>query len=609
MSSPNILRFLSGTSLGIGLAMAGGCSSPLDPGLAQSEPELRRSIIDSARRELVEAERYRQQVQTTRVPRIQSLDLKPQILAELEKKAGPGSYDGEPTLISESLHGLPQESVSISLERAVVSTVANNLNVQFARLAPAVDQARLVAAQAAFDWTLFSSFQWGSIDNKGVNSSAFIPTPSFDQRQTINSVVGARKRLTTGGTLTVQQSLEYQYVTTANNQAFPNPSDASELTLQLDQPLLRNFGSDVALAQVRLAENSERDKVQQLKGELLQRVTDAESAYWAVVRATNVLKIQRRLLRRGEEVRDVLAQRKEFDTNPSQYASAVAAVESRRGEVISAENALRAASDDLKLIMNDPDLTVGSELLVMPVDRAVDAPVSFSVLDCVTTALANRPEVFRSLLAIDDSSIRQQLADNARLPLLDLRAQMRFVALEDRPDEALVNQADGKLVNFLLGLQFEQPLGNRAAEAALRSRRLERSQAIVVYRDTVRRVIDEVKRALRDVDTSYKLIEQRKAARVSSAEELRTLEVREKTLQGLTPEFLDLKLRRQEAVAQAEQLEFVALTQYQVSLARLYSAMGTALERNRIEFDAPRTATPGVKLLPAMSIEPIEQAR
>jgi hypothetical protein len=55
---------------------------------------------------------------------------------------------------------------------------------------------------------------------------------------------------------------------------------------------------------------------------------------------------------------------------------------------------------------------------------------------------------------------------------------------------------------------------------------------------------------------------------------------------------LDLKLRRQEALSQAEQQEIQALVEYNVSLSQLYSAMGTALEHNKIDFKLPDADDP-----------------
>jgi hypothetical protein len=92
---------------------------------------------------------------------------------------------------------------------------------------------------------------------------------------------------------------------------------------------------------------------------------------------------------------------------------------------------------------------------------------------------------------------------------------------------------------------------------------------------------------LRTVVMNFKLIEQTRAARIAAAENLRTLQVEEDLIQGLTAEFLNLKLQRQELLAASEQDEAQALTDYNSSLARLYTAMGTAMEHNHINFVVP----------------------
>lgn len=148
-----------------------------------------------------------------------------------------------------------------------------------------------------------------------------------------------------------------------------------------------------------------------------------------------------------------------------QFSDAVARVEDRRGQVMRAQNALRQASTRLKLLINDPEFPVGSEVMVLASDDAIDAPIQFSLADAFMLALANRPEVYRSLLSIDDTSIRLRLADNARLPLLDLRAETRFSGLGDDTADGYQSLFEENFVSFLIGLNFETPIGNREAEA------------------------------------------------------------------------------------------------------------------------------------------------
>lgn len=562
--------------------LSAGCESPLR---ASGEADLRRSVVEKVQRELAEGRANPALRETTRDVGVSRLDLKPETLKTLDEMAGPGAYVGRELPLPEDLTATPARTVTISLEHAIRSAVERNLQVQFARLAPAVSGAQLVTAEAAFDWTFFSNLEYTNVDEprSRQSTSGILTGVSSEQRQAVSSTTGLRKPLETGGSFQVQQELIYTDNSTPGLRVSPDPASQLAVTVQLDQPLLRNFGSDVALAQVRLSRNAERESVARLKRDLISTVTDTERAYWQVVQAKRDLEILRRLLERGVEVRDQLAQRRTLDATPAQIADATARVERRRADLLRAQTALRRASDRLKLLINDPDLPVGGEVILLPADSALDAPVAYSLADSITTALEKRPEIQQAILSIDDTSIRQRVAEQNRLPQLDMRLQTRFLALEDNAGEAYEN-LDGSFVDYLVGLFFEQQIGNRAPEAELRRRRIERMQATISYQNTVQQIVLEVKNALDNMTTSYKLIEQTRTSRYAATEVLRALLVEKETIRGYTVERLDLELNRQESLANAEREEVAALIDYNVSLAELAAATGMALERNRIDF-------------------------
>lgn len=566
------------------LAAASGCASPL---YDRKDTDLRRAVRESAERELAEASKYPEQRTLSRTSRVDDYVLPPETLKELETMSGPTSYVGLPDL-GPAIYGTPQETATVSLRDAVASTVSYNLNLEFARLTPAIAQAQVVAADAAFDWVLFSSGQWGLTDQPRTSPAVGGATVGVgsDQRQVVDATLGVRRTLISGGQFTVQNQFTYTDVETDNLFNVPDPAHETNIVIQLDQPLLRNFGSDVTLAQVRLAKNTERDEIQNLRGQLQQTVTQTELAYWNLVRAVQDVHITLRLLERGRDVLEKITNRK-LDVKQSDIADTQQQVRTREADVFVAQKSLRDASDQLKALMNDPRYPIGSETLLIPVDTAIDQAISFGVADSLNTAFANRPEVQRALISIDNTSIRQNVADNARLPLLNLRALSRISSLEGDAGAAYDNLPDADYIDYQLRLDFEQPIGNRAAESNYTIRRLERQQATIALRNTMQGVVGEVRAALRDVDLNYTLIAQRRAARIAAAETVRTLLVEEQFVQGLTPEFLDLKLRRQQALAAAEQLEISALVDYNTALARLHLAMGTILERNKIVFDVP----------------------
>ncbi|MBX3404714.1 MAG: TolC family protein [Phycisphaeraceae bacterium] len=581
-------RVHTAAGLAAAMALAAGCASPLRD---QPERDLRRYVRESTERELTEARNWPVPRTLTREPRVPALDIEPRIMQELVGMAGPESYV-ERTPRMDSLL-LPRElpTATIGLHRAIATAVENNLNVQFARLAPSISRAQVAAAEAAFDWVLFGNSQWSSTDQPRTSPSIGGSTVGVgsDQRQVVDATIGVRKPLVSGGQFTVQHQFTYTDVETDNLFNRPDPAREANIVVQLDQPLLRGFGSDVTLAQVRLAQNAERDEVQSLKSDLIRNVVETETAYWTLVRARNDVLVLQRLLERGEEVLGKLRARKEFDARPAQIADASANVESRRAQLMQAQKVLRDAGERLKLLMNDPDLPVGAETLLLPADDPVDQPVELSLTDSINSAIAQRPEVQRAIISLDNTAIRLGAADNARLPLLNLRALTRMSGMGDSGDSAYDALEEGRFVDYQVAVAAEVPLGNRAAESNYTVRRLERQQAAIAYRNTLQNIVSEVKAAIRDVELNYILIEQNRAFRIAAAENLRALQVEEETLARLTPEFLDLKLRRQQALAAAEQQEWTAMTDYNASLARLHGTMGTVLERNRIRFDAPST--------------------
>lgn len=591
-SRPTALHYFAGPVGCLLLAAAlSGCSSPL---AIQTERDLKRSVLDSVRRETAQAQKFPAIRTTERENGLEQLKLKPELLPQLEGIAGPASYDKNNFPMDMDLLGQPQAFAPITLERAIRTAAVNNLQVQFARLAPAISETQVVAAQGTFDTVLFHNSEWNNVDEpRALSRQGFstfgLPT---DNRQVITNSTGLKRALTSGGAVTFQHDLTYTAIDTPTASNVPDPTKEVGWILRLEQPLLRGFGSDVTLAQVRLNKNSERDQVCQLKTNLIKTVSDTEKAYWQLVQAQRNLLIVQRLYERGIKTSQQVNAREGLDANPAQIADAKANVASRRGDVIQGQNTFRAASDALKILVNDPDHPIGDETLLVPVDDALDAPITFSLLDVLLAAVRNRSEVQQAILSIDNTSIRQQVADNARLPKLDLRLQTKFSGLEDDYTAAYDQTISGAFIDYLVGLQFEIPLGNRPAEAQYRQRRLERMQATIAYRNTVQNVVLECKRALRSVVTNYRLIEQRRVGRYAAAENLRSLEVEMEINRGMDAQSLDLKLRRQEALSQAEQLEIQALVEYNIALAQLYAAMGTALEHNKIDFKIPDADDP-----------------
>ncbi len=564
---------------------AGGCTTPIN-----QEPEnaLRRAVVDAVRRELADAQTQPDPLVTQRAGSIADLRIPPDkyFPEELARMGGPDSYDpSQAGVLPLGLNLLGQDprTARVSLERAMRSAVANNLELQFAALGPAVAQAQITQAEAAFDWVLFANIERSWLDDQNLSGTATI---SRSAREIVNSRAGLRRQLGNGAAFSIQQDISYTRVRQNGTIARGSQNTSLNWSFQYDQPLMRDFGSDVALAPLRLARNAERNQIALLERQLLQLTRDVEATYWQLWQAYHDVMILQRLVDRGEEISRKMEAR-DFGVNPANIANARARVIERQANVIRAQNTLRRTSDRLKTLMNDPAIPTGSEILILPVDRPVDEAITYNLGEALFTAIERRPEVAQSVLSIDDTGVRQLVANNQRRPQLDLRLQARLNGLEDTTRQAYERVAEGDFGSWVIGFFYEQPLGNRDAEAVLRRRRLERSQAVISYQNTIQAVTSEVKTALDNVGTNYQLIIRTRLARIAASEVLRSLRLQSELITDVSPERLDLELGRQEALANSERDEIATLVSYNISIAEWYAAQGTALERNRIKFVVP----------------------
>ncbi len=574
--------WLTGTAglCALGTGWLSGCAGPMDQTPAEA---MREQMIAAHRAHLASASEAKL-IELSREPSDVESELSDERREELDEMSGLEAYQGIELDAGADLTGeVDAKTLSLSLQEAVAIAVKNNLDVQVARMTPAISEARIVQAQAVFDATFFTDASYSNLDTP--QPGGVVPGFSGNTKsETFELSTGIRKALVTGGRVTLQADM-------TRNDSVPtvfsvNKFYEADVLVNLEQPLLRNFGSDINRSNIILTQNDRLAEAQQLKRELLQVVANVEAGYWNVFFAHQQLRVRVRLLERSTEDRDRLIERRGYDASPVEITEANSFVELQRADVIRARSAVRSASDQLKRLINSPELPIADETLIVPLDAPTDEPITFSLLDLVTEALRSRPEMKIALIDIKDASVRQRVADNARLPLLNVAATVQLNGVDnDSAGDAFDRASDADFIDYLVGAQFEMPIGNRSAEGLYKQRQLERRASALVYQRQAQDVVLEVKNALRNVQTSYELIGATRAARRAAADSLRAIEVQEASGVALTPQFLiNQKLSTQERLADAEVQEVQALTDYHNAIAALYQSVGTLLERNNIEF-------------------------
>lgn len=558
--------------------MMGGCLTPLPE---SDQPEaLRQRMLSEAERQLQASGQPGALIPIERDPsRVETELTNDGLLDQIQDEYGPESYDRRPSNPGSSLNGSSAALQALTLEDAIRIAVEENLDVRIARLIPAVGRQQVIRAEAAFDAVFFADASLQVLDSPSSANSGSGQTRTNEIR------TGLRQNLTSGGLL----SLEYGYQDQKINNAFFGTTftdfNTSDLTLQFTQPLLRGVGHEVNTANITLSRNQERSDIQELKSNLLTLVANVETAYWTLHFAHQRVKIQADLYENTYAEQERLRPRRNFDLDPAAWSDLVARTAGREADLTEAQEAVRRASRALKRLINDPNLPLTDARVLQPTDRPVDQQLSYSLHDAVSTALRERPEILQSILDIQDASVRQKVADNNRLPQLDLSAALRVQSIDDDDFGSLGNLSDLDFIDYIAQLSFEIPLGNRDAEALLGQRRLERQASVMAWQRQAQDVTLEVLDALDDVRLQYQLIERQNDAWLAAADSLRAIRAREEGGESLTSTFIAEKLNRMERLANAQLSYEQALVQYNTAVAEMYRSMGTLLERNRIGFE------------------------
>ena len=490
--------------------------------------------------------------------------------------------------------------VRLSLQEVIQRAAANNKEARVAGYEPAIEETREVEAEARFDPAFFlnGTYEVQRIlaPQGGQEADPFNPR----EFRTLSGQTGIRQLLPTGAQ--TEWSYRLQSIQGRDDFTFENDDGdlidyqnyyLSELLLRVTQPLLRDFGTEVNRARITISRNTRRVSFLQFRLTLEEQLFEAERTYWELVQAEIEVRIQQDLLDRSIDTYRILESRfvNGLDVSRVQVSQAQAFVEAQRAVLLRARSRIGDLSDALKRFMNDESLPVAGPVTVLPADSPIMEQIDFDLADQIDTAMDNRPELGQQIARIRNAEITEEVGRNNLLPQLNFTGSLALQGAGLDVGQALKDQRQWEDISSSLGLEFEIPIGNRAARAIYRRVQLQRLQAITQYRNLIDIVSQEVKTSLRDVYTSWDIIVQRRQARFAAADSLLAIQQRAEAGEALTPTFVQLQLDAQERLAREQALEASAVRDYNVAISRLERAKGTLLRYNNVVME--EDALPG----------------
>jgi outer membrane protein len=486
--------------------------------------------------------------------------------------------------------------LELSLKSYLDLVMSNNPNVSIQRLNLTLNEDAITRAFGQFDPTANASFSATRALTPG--TSALSGSSTLNQlSQPLN--LSVTQQLETG----TRYTISFSDFKSSTNSAFAtiNPTYSSGLNLSFSQPLLQGRGAYVTRLPLMIARSRLKGAQENLEDQVIQILTSAEQAYWAVIGAReNVrvaeanLKLADTALKRTEKELELGASSPLDIFQPQQtFANAELLLTQNRYALAQAEDALRTQMGaDL-----DPRVRTLPVVLTEPI--APPPSPAYDREELVTEALARRGDLAstRQQLDVDDLGIRQ--ANDQLRPNLALTGQYGSSGVGgpvyERQDvfgggsqivgvlPGGVTDALGQLFGFGLptygfGLTLNLPLKNHAAIANLADATIAKKLDALRVRAAEQQVRLQVVSAITNIENSKASVELARKARDLAQKRVEA----EQKKYDLGTEQIFFVLTAQGDLSTAENVLVTQMINYRLNQLALSRAVGTLLEERNI---------------------------
>jgi outer membrane protein TolC len=475
----------------------------------------------------------------------------------------------------------------LTLQDAVVLTLANNSNVRLQELNIETAKYALLGAHSPFDPLATASFNAQRSLSQAYTTLSGTPAPATPL-SALNQFTQLNYSQTFETGTNFQANFNATRVSSNSTYNFINPSISSFLSFQFTQPLLRNRWLFANRAPLVIARRNLRGSRAAFEVQVSNTIQTVVTLYWNVVQARGNLEVARTSLDAAEATYKHDKRALELGALPPlDIYRSESQVASRRVQAIQSEYALKQAEDAFRQTVG-ADLDPYFRALDLDLTEPAEPIVELENVDMATSlqqALEKRQELeaARQSLANDDTSIR--LAHNNLLPDLSLSGnysgnglnqiitQQQLVAAGGLGD-SLNQMFDFSYPSYGFSLTLNLPIKNRSAEAALGNALVSRRHDLY----TERQIREQI---TYDVSNAVHQLEQAKIGMAASKEAVdlarKTMAAEQRKYELGTGQIF-LVLEAQTELAAAEQGRLQAEIGYQLAVAALDYATGSLLE-------------------------------
>ncbi len=479
---------------------------------------------------------------------------------------------------------------------------------------PLIREAQIIEADSEFDPTLFARNLFEDRTDP-VGNTLTTGGADFLEDHIYTSDTGLRRKLRNGAEVEVSQRLGFQ---NSNSQFFvPQDQGTATLAINISMPILRGSGQYFNRLQILIAQSAGEVAWEVFSSELQDELQRVLSAYWQLYFDRSNFLQKKRNVARGEKILNMLENRSNLDTLPSQISRARSSVQARRTDLANALRDVKNAETNIRRLIGEENWIAKQTIEILPVEPPQISDFNVPLQRVVETALQNRPEIREAAKRAKIAAYQLDISTNELLPDFSLLLGAYASGLEGDSgiERAFVEQFSSTTPGYSLGFEFEIPYKNRAAQSRLTQSRLQRTKLQQELRQNVQQIVAESQISYRRIQSALQTL---KAAHISIEAAQQDLKQQEQRFQnfaiiegdlgdGQNPTIvLDQLLDAQERLTSAENIYSQSILELQVASIALNRATGTLLMHEQVSFErSSDEAAPALQLFQTGSSQPV----
>jgi outer membrane protein len=454
--------------------------------------------------------------------------------------------------------------MSLTLDQAVEIALRRNLSLTLQRYIRNEARLGVIQALGIYDLTFTGDASAGESKSAATTQGTASKASSQDVKLALSQLVP------TGGTASFSWDNPRQVTNGTSFNLFNGvPLYQPTVNFTFTQPLLQGFGATPTDQGILLALNTSSSNRVTFELQSITVSVQVINAYWNLVNAREQLVVAQESLQLARDLNERNIIQVQVGTlAPLEIVQSQAAIATREQGIITAQQAIGDAADALRLAMNLPQDLYQYDIL--PTTPPESDTIQIDLDESIKTALDSRVEVKQENLSIDRAKITAAVARNALLPILNLTANYNLGGTNTSYGSALSQITNLDFPGWTIGLHFVFPIQKRTARAASAVADLDVDRFTWEREQQRKTVINEVRRAVRGIETAEKVIV---AAHASRGFQEKNLDAERKRYEnGMSTSFQITQI--QDQLTLAKQSEVNAVVGYRTALAEYYRSIG-----------------------------------